>query len=437
MGALIVKHGPAVLLAAVLGALLPLDARSADMLSNSGEAARVRCSANSDVTDALKAALTAAKTSRGKVVLSAESNGASCDLREEIYILPGMNLTGENSPVIKLNRSGTAFHGDSRSSNFLIGQLAIDGSNAARSSAIRLSGSRDGRIEGVRLINPADGIALLDGTTGVVIKDFASVGSRAHGITIKSSFGNKVVGAKLENQAGFGVILSGESYDNHLTRLQTTKSRLELVGMTYQTHDNTLTDSSAKDTGDNCYSITGHNNFLRNLTGESCAGNGIAFYGSFNTLEGGTFRNNNQQFSVRSAWNGGVAFLQGFGGVAQHNKVSGVVVDDDQPARTQQVGVLVQKGGYHEWRPGVTVNAGTYVISGMELYVARNSGVTGAERPAGPGTAFDGAVRWDHANSFAGTVQPDFNSAINVTVRRAAKEAREDRSQARSNVGTR
>lgn len=438
MSARVAKHGSAVLLLVVaLGVLLPSDARSASVPAGAREAVRVRCTADADVTDALKGALTTAKAYRGKVVLAADKDGASCGLRESIYISEGMSLTGENSPVIKLVKVGTAFHGDSRSSGFLISQIAIDGSNATSSSAIRLSGSRDGRIEGVRLINPADGIALLEGTTGVLIKDFTCIGSRSHGITIKSSSGNKVEGAKLEDQAGFGVILSGQSHDNHLTRLQTTKSRLELVGMTYQTHDNTLTDSSAKGTGDNCYSITGSNNVLRNLTGEGCAGNGIAFYGSSNTLEGGTFKNNNQRFSVRSAWNGGVAFLQGFGGVAQHNKVSGVVVDDDQPSRTQQVGVLVQKGEYREWRPGVMVNAGTYAISGLELYVARSSGVTGTEKPAGPGPCFDGAVHWEHVNSFSGTTQPDFNSAVNVTVRRSAKEAREDRSQARSNVGTR
>ena len=437
MGVSVMTRGPAVLLAVAIGMVPPFGARAADVPAGSKEAVRVRCSPNTDVTDALKAALTAASASRAKVILSAGTNGAGCDVREGIYISKGMTLTGENSPVIKLGRLGTAFYGDSRSSNFLIAQIAIDGSDASSSSAIRLSGSRDGRIEGVRLINPADGIALLDGTTGIHIKDLASVGSRSHGITIKSSFGNTVDGAKLDNQAGFGVILSGESHDNHLTRLQTAKSRLELVGMTYQTHDNTLTDSSAKGTGDNCYSITGYRNVLRNLTGEDCAGNGIAFYGSSNTLEGGTFKNNNQQFSVRSAWNGGVAFLQGFGGVAQHNRVSGVVLDDDQPARTQQVGVLVQKGGYREWRPGVAVTSGTYAVSGLELYVARSSGVTGTERPTGSGPSFDGAVHWDHANSFSGTIQPDFNSATNVVVRRFAKEAREDRSQARSNVGTR
>ena len=95
------------------------------------------------------------------------------------------------------------------------------------------------------------------------------------------------------------------------------------------------------------------------------------------------------------------------------------------------------QGGYHEWRPGTVVKAGAYVISGLELYVARSSGVTGTERPTGPGTRFDGAVQWEHANSFSGTVQPDFNSAVNVDIRRTAREAREDRSQARSNVGTR
>lgn len=431
------RSSVALLAPALLSLLSPVGAWSADLPIEPGGAVSVRCDAGVDVTDALQAALAAARSSGRRVVLSADTGGASCDLRERIYVFAGMRLTGENSPVLRLIKSGTAFHGDGHSSDFLIGQIAIDGSDAPRSSAIRLVGSRDGRIEGVRLINPADGIALLEGTTGILIREFASIGSRSHGITIRSSFGNTVDGAELEDQAGFGVILSGESHGNQLTRLRTTKSRLELVGMTYQTYGNTLTDSSAKGTGDNCYSITGSNNTLRNLTGEACAGNGIAFYGSFNVLEGGVFKNNNQRFSVRSAWNGGVAFLQGFGGVAQHNRVSGVVLDDDQASRTQQVGVLVQKAEYREWRPGVVVASGQYAASGLELYVARSSGVTGTEKPAGSGPHFDGAVRWDHANTFRGTIQPDFNSATDIIVRRFAKAAREDRSEARSNVGIR
>ena len=421
----------------LLGAALPSDAWSAEIPVEPGKTLLVRCDAGADVTDSLKAALASAEASRMRVVLVAGTSGAACSLRERLYIFAGLILTGENSPVIKLARSGTAFYGDSRSSGFLIGQIAINGSDAPRSSAIRLVGSRDGRIEDVRLINPADGLALLEGTTGVLIRNFASVGSRAHGITIKSSFGNTIDGAELEAQTGFGVILSGESYGNHLTRLRTTKSGLELVGMTYQTHHNTLTNSSAKGTGDNCYSITGHNNTLRDLTGEGCAGNGVAFYGSFNMLEGGAFKNNNQQFFRRSAWNGGVALLQGFGGVAQHNKLSGVVLDDDQPAPTQQVGVLVQRAEYREWQPGARITAGMYAVSGMELYVARSSGVTGTDKPTGTGSHFDGMIRWDHANTFLGTIQPDFNSATNVVVRRFAKADREDRSEARNNIGTR
>ena len=435
---MIKKHGLAVWLAAFLfSKILPLGAQPANVPAEPREPATVRCTADADVTDNLKEALSAAKRYGTKVLLSADPAGASCKLRERIYIFPGMNLTGEASPVLRLTSSGTAFFGDGRSSNFLIGQIAIDGSDMRGSSAIRLSGSRNGRIEGVRLINPADGIALLEGTTGVLIKDLVSVGSRFHGITIESGHGNTVDGAELEDQAGFGVILRGDSSGNRLTRLRTTKSKLELVGMTYRTHDNMLTDSSAKGAGDNCYSITGSYNTLRNLAGEACDGNGIAFYGSFNVLEGGEFKNNNQRHFVRDAWNGGVAFLQGFGGVAQHNKVSGVVLDDDQPARTQQLGVLVQKAGYREWRPGANVVAGSYAISGMELYIARSTGVSGTVKPAGLESHFDGAVRWEHASTFRGTTEPDFNSATDVVVRRSAQAAREDRSEARSNIGTR
>ncbi len=392
-------------------------------------AAVVRCQPGTDVT----AALAAAAGGPGRhVVLSAEPRDATCMLSRPVAIRPGLNLAGENAPTLKLTASATAFSGDARSSGFRIARLTVDGSGVAGGPAIRLAGSHDGRIEGVRLLRPANGVVLLDGANGIVIKDLTVLGSRAHGVTMKASFGNTVDGATLEGQAGFGVILTDGSHGNHLTRLRTDHGGLELVGMTYQTHGNTLTDSVARHTGDNCYSITGSGNTLRDLTGENCAGNGIAFYGSGNTLDGGLFRNNNQQFQKRNAWHGGVAFLQGFGGVAQHNTVTGVTLDDDQDGRTQQVGVLVQRAGYQAWRPGLRVKAGQYAVSGLDLYVARDAGVTGPAPPRGPGPQFDGAIHWDHANRFQGTVQPDFNSA-SVTVGRAAKAAYEDRSEARDN----
>jgi hypothetical protein len=271
----------------------------------------------------------------------------------------------------------------------------------------------------------------------VSIRDLEVTGSRGHGVMIVNSSANSVEGARLNGQVGFGVILAGTSNGNRLDQLSTTGSGLELVGMTVGTHDNSLSNSSATKTGDNCYSISGRNNRLSNLTGDRCAGNGITFYGSNNSLDGGRFTNNAQRHDVRPAWSGGVSFIQGFGGVAQGNIVRNVVVDDDQPRPTQQVGVLTTAASYLPWRPGIAVRAGRYSYSGLSLYVARSSGVTGTRSPSGPGRVSDGAVEWELVNEFDGTLQPDGNIVEGAQIGRAARSGREDHSEARRNIGTR
>ncbi|GAA0602767.1 hypothetical protein GCM10009416_45710 [Craurococcus roseus] len=394
----------------------------------------VLCGAGQDVTEALRAAL---RPEGPEVILRAVPNGATCSLSRSLMIPRGLNLAGQGHPVLRLSETGNAFRGDQRSRNFSISGIAIDGSDAPKASAIALRGSSDGRLARLRLIRPGDGIVLAEGSHDIAICDLEVVESRQHGVTIRDSRGNAVNGARLDGQRGFGVVLVGTSHDNRLDRLSTRRSGLELVGMTVGTHNNTLENSSANNTGDNCYSITGSNNRLRNLTGDRCAGSGITLYGSRNTLEGGRFTNNAQRHDVRPAWAGGVSFIQGFGGVAQGNTVRDVTVDDDQPRPTQQVGVLTTAAGYQAWRPGVAVRTGHYTHSGLSLYVSRSSGVTGTRPPFGPGRVSDGAVVWELVNSFEGTLQPDGNTVENVQIGRAARAPREDHSASQHNIGTR
>ncbi|TGN50057.1 hypothetical protein E4L95_17800 [Paracoccus liaowanqingii] len=397
----------------------------------------VACEAGSDVTASLKSAFETAKKTPRLIVLDAAQDGISCPLGEGLAIPPGLRLEGRGRPTLKMLRTGTAFVGDGQTANFSITGLSIDGSDASKTSAIALRGSSFGLLENISLISPGNGIALTGWAHEIAIRDLAVTGSRLHGVLIQDSHSNSVEGATLNGQVGFGVIITGVSYKNRLTRLSTNASGLELVGMTYQAHDNTLSDSTASNTGDNCYSITGYNNHLSNLAGDHCAGNGVGIYGSHNTLVGGVFRNNNQRHDVRSGWNGGVAFLQGFGGVAQYNSVRDVTVDDDQAQPTQQVGVLVHRPEYKPWQPGLEVKSGAYMYSGLSLYVALSDGLTGSQPPVGAGTVSDGSVSWRFVNAFSGSIRPDYNSADRIQMGRSAKASREDRSGAANNVGTR
>ncbi|MBK1658752.1 right-handed parallel beta-helix repeat-containing protein, partial [Paracraurococcus ruber] len=348
-----------------------------------------------------------------------------------------MRLVGAGDPVLVLGASGRAFRGDAGSGGFLLAGLTIDAGDAPAASVIELRGTPSGRIERLRLLRPGDGILLADGTRDVTIADLTVLGSRLHGVTIADSQDNLVDGAELHGQRGFGVILRGDSHGNRLTRLRTVFSGLELVGMTWQTHGNSLSDSTALRTGDNCYSITGSHNRLENLTGRYCAGNGIAFYGSWNVLRGGTFTGNSQRHEVRRAWSAGIAFLQGFGGVAQHNQVAEVVVDDDQPRPTQQLGVMTHAALYRDWAPGERVAAGEYRRAGLRLYRAAAAGITGPTPPAGEGQAADGGVAWAFVNRFEATPLPDFNRAEGIDIRRVARAPREDLTPAQHNQGTR
>ncbi|HWX50121.1 MAG TPA: right-handed parallel beta-helix repeat-containing protein [Roseomonas sp.] len=414
-----------VLLASALG-LCPFSVYAAEMV--------VPCANGEDVTAALQRAFDAHAR---PILLRAEQQGSTCSVKRSFLIPPDLILEGQGEPVLRLEQTGNVFRGNKESRKFTISGLTLDATGTPKSAALALRGSTDGRLERLRIIRPGDGIVLAEGSHGVTIRDLEVTDSRQHGVMIQDSYDNVVDGARLDGQVGFGVILVGTSHGNRLYRLSTRQSGLELVGMTARTHDNTLEESSAANTGDNCYSITGRNNRLRNLTGDRCAGNGIAFYGSGNTLDGGRFTNNAQRHNVRPAWSGGVSFSQGFGGVGQRNIVRNVVVDDNQSQPTQQVGIFTTAASYQSWRPGVAVRVGRYVYSGMNLYVARSSGVTGMRPPSGQGRVSDGAVEWEWVNSFDGTVQPDGNVVEGAQIGRAVRASREDHSEARQNVGTR
>ncbi|MCO6418972.1 right-handed parallel beta-helix repeat-containing protein [Siccirubricoccus sp. KC 17139] len=407
-------------------AVLPGRGATADMV--------IRC--EGDVTEALQAAVGAGTAQSRPIILEAPTEGARCGLRRGLTIPPGMQFLGRNQPVLALTASGRAFTGNAQSGGFRIADLTVDASAASDDRMIYLRGTPSGRIENMRLIRPGGGIILTGGTHDVAIARLTVIESRHHAVAITDSYNNSIDDADLEGQRGFGVVLDGTSHHNRLNGLRTSHSGLELVGMTSQTSYNVLTNSTASRTGDNCFSITGSHNRLANLSGSYCVGAGITFYGSYNTLENGRFVGNGQQHWVRPAWSAGVLFAQGFGGVAQHNTVRNVVVDDDQPQPTQQVGVMAL-GAYEPWAPRHEIRANFYRYVGLRLYRATSAGITGPTPPSGDGPVSDGGVTWVFVNSFDRTTLPDNNRAEHVEVLRAGRAPREDRSGAPNNQGTR
>jgi hypothetical protein len=379
-----------------------------------------------DITSNLGSAIAKTAPVGDAITLRGMQAGTNCVLTRSLKILSGMRLIGVNRPVIKLTITGQAFLGDTRSTSFLIRGLTLDASKASRIAIIALRGTPSGRFEDLRLINPGDGIALSEGTHDVAVTNLVETGSGGNGVAFINSYNNVVDGADLEGQAKFGVVIGGDSHGNRLNHLRTTHSGLELVGITAGSRNNTLSNSVAARTGDNCYSITGNYNKIFNIEGDHCAGNGITFYGSYNTLVGGVFTDNNQRFRLRKAWSAAVQFSQGFGGVAQNNFVRRIWIDDDQTPPSQQVGIMTFGFIYRQWVPRVRIAVGEYRRAGLFLYRASKAGVTGLSAPKGQGFVSDGGVTWQYVNVYSNSTGPDNNQTQDIDIHRTARAPRED-----------
>src|SRR4029077_3859018 len=140
---------------------------------------------------------------------------------------------------------------------------------------------------------------------------------------------------------------------------------------------------------------TGYRNVVQGNIGIGCQGNGITFYGSYNTASGNIMLNNAQGNGGNAAWTSGIVVLQGFGGLGQYNTITGNFLDDDQVSPTQKIGVNLVSAQYSAWVTSTAYVSGQYLYNGLNLYVATNSATSGATAPTcTSSTCSDGAVTW-------------------------------------------
>ena len=323
-------------------------------------------------------------------------------------------------------------------SNARVGAFVLDaqkGIHPAIAHPITVSGSNDLWFEGIKIVNPTDGFAVSKSTAIHILRPDIQ-NSLFQGVNFSNVSGSEIIGGTFQNGGNFGIILTGNSFGNLIEGNRTTLNAIELIGLTSQSHNNRIIGNHAEGAGDNCISVTGYQNVITGNELIGCAGNGLNLYGSSNVATGNFAKNNAQQAGSNPLWRAGFAIQQGFGGTGQQNLMSGNVSDDDQATKTQVYGVWISGPQYAAWAKSVSVKAGQYKTSGLNLYQAAGAGTTGATVPVCiSGSCSDGSVTWNFVNAFYLTVLSDYNTVTGNAVYRSGTQSFLDSATGTHNYG--
>lgn len=315
----------------------------------------------------------------------------------------GDNVTIKNCFFAKAN-GFTGNTGYINYSNFL---WSGGGSSNASGVYFDTSNANYGVIENTRHF---------DSTSGAV-----SLQNSAHHITIKNN--------QFERSVGFGVLIISGSNNNLIDGNTTSQNSIELVGITFDAYSNTVSNNFARNTGDNCYSVTGYNNRLIGNYAIGCAATGIYVYGSGNTITGNTILNagsvhavGHPYYNASNTGNfGGLTVSGNWGGAGQSNSVTGNYINDDQTIKTTAYGIKIGSG-YSNWATSTAYSANSFVISSNNIYKTVSGGTSGATAPTcTSGTCSDGSVTWTYlSTAYWPTKEPAGNILIGNVVYKAA-----------------
>lgn len=304
--------------------------------------------------------------------------------------------------------------------------LELDGTDAlGTGSFVLLSNATKNRIVRCDFVNATDGTnigaVLLSGTSNNnVIQECTFTGTRgsAIGLSGASVQNNQILHNIVTNATGFGVRVGDGANRNLVQGNRTTSNGIELVGVTGDSHLNQIIGNYAEGTGDNGISLSGYDNVC---IGNHCYRNqkaGIWSWGSGNVITGNHCRDNNQE---GTSW-AGIGVSSNYGGTGQFNVITGNVCEDTQAVVTQSNAIRISGAtGYTAWGAGQVITSGTYRINGLNIYIATNSGTTGATAPVHTsGTVSDGAVSWRYLRSFTTVADSVFNQVFGNSCRGGA-----------------
>jgi parallel beta-helix repeat protein len=343
-----------------------------------------------------------------------------------INLTSGAFIFGEGRPTIKMTGNGRAFRINAVS-NVTIKGLVFDGNKGggltANSGIIFLQGATSCLFQDCDFVNGSGTNFVSSGSTGnrFVRCRFTGCAATALDITGATTAANMVDDCEFQLNGGFGVRISTGAHHNAVRSCRTDQNGLELVGITYDCHNNRVIGNHAEGTGDNGFSISGYANVVVGNRAYKCAHSGIYLYGRENVCTGNSCVSNGQRHNP-SFWEyeatetsnySGIAIAGFFGGTAQNNTVSGNFIDDDQATGTQFYGVSLGAAAYDAWVTATATSSGAFVRSNNKLYVAAGAGTTGATAPSHTtGTVSDGGVNWTYVCDFAGGTGEAYGNTV-------------------------
>lgn len=329
-----------------------------------------------------------------------------CYAIDSVVSVPSnVDLEPQGAVLLQSQSPGNgAFFSLSGVNNVRFGGFMLDSRNQVNlsiSQPFTVNNSYDIWFDRTKLVNPT-GSFVIQNSYRVHVLSVDVQNSLYHGVYFQNVYESEVLNGYFQNEADFGIILTGVSYKNLIQGNRTTHNAIELIGITKDGYQNRVIGNHAEGTGDNCISITGHENLVLGNEAIGCAGNGINLYGDRNVAIGNYAKNNAQGHAGNASWRAGIAVAQGFGGMGQYNVVSGNVTDDDQGSPTQAYGIWIAPAAYTAWGSGQSVSNGGYYTNALKLYQAGSSGTTGATAPTcTSGTCSDGNITWTFIAAFA------------------------------------
>jgi len=208
---------------------------------------------------------------------------------------------------------------------------------------------------------------------------------------------NEIVRNRFTDCTNFGMWVNSGANNLNIERNRTESNGLELIGITRQCYDITVTRNHAAGTGDNGISITGYRCTAVANVCELNDNHGMGIYGERNTAIGNICRNNGQRnLTTPGGAFAGITCTPAFGGLGRKNILRNNICDDDQSVPTQHYGVKLEVNAHVLWATGQTIGeANRLRYFGLNIYFAQNLGVTGATAPTHTsGTASDGTITW-------------------------------------------
>jgi len=258
----------------------------------------------------------AIRAARGKVLLIP----AGVYLIERtVNVADPCKLVGENGTKLVLSNAemaGFVLTG----SMIEISNIEIDAAKANKkpgATAVLIKGDKC-RIANCVIENSKDFGIRVSGDNASVI-NCTIRNSDGTGVALIGANKCNIQNVSFSGNKGFGVQVTGGASFNVIQGCSTKDSGLELVGVTYDAHHNSVIKNSAENCGDNGISVTGYMNYVASNLCSKNAYNGIGVWGERNIIVGNSCSENGQKPSATEFAEIGIT--PGFGGLGRYNLV--------------------------------------------------------------------------------------------------------------------